>query len=99
MRGLVLVIAFLACLSGVTRAEPASVAAFTQEVARALAAAFPSRTVTVRGDLTLSIKSSDGTDTTLSLANLYGDYARDPARLGAIVETYVAALSDSKTAR
>jgi uncharacterized protein YtpQ (UPF0354 family) len=85
----------LACLCAPARAEPKA-AAFTREVAQALVAALPATKVTVVRDLELRIQAPDGTQTTLALGNFYGDYVRDPARLGAIVETYVAALTAPK---
>jgi uncharacterized protein YtpQ (UPF0354 family) len=95
----IVLLALVACLSGASavRAEP-NAASFTQEVAQALTRALPARTVTVTRDLQLAIKEADGTQTTLSLANLFGDYQRDPARFAAIVEVYVSALSAPKPA-
>lgn len=75
------------------RAEPLDAQGYTRELARALAAALPSRTVTVVRDFELGIRQADGTLTTLSVANLYSDYRRDPGQLRAIADTYAKALS------
>src|SRR5712691_7367381 len=83
----------ITALCTASRADVLSPQAFTQEFARALAAAVPSRTVTVKRELELTVTNADGGDTTLFLANPYGDYTRDPARLGELVRSFAAALS------
>ncbi len=67
--------------------------AYTREVARALTAALPSHAVAIAGDFALAVRHPDGRETQLALGNLYGDYQRMPAALGAIVGLYTRALS------
>lgn len=90
MKRLLILVCFLVC--GVSRAETLSPAVFTQEFARALTAAMPSTTVTVQGELQLSVKDAAGLDRTLFLSNAYQDYSRDPARFGELVKASIAAM-------
>jgi uncharacterized protein YtpQ (UPF0354 family) len=80
---------------GVARADKLAPRAFTEEVARALTAALPSTTVTIKGELRLELSDPTGLKRTLNLANAYQDYSRDPARFDEVVRTIVAALSRS----
>ncbi len=80
---------------GVARAEKLTPRAFTQEIARALTAALPSTTVTIKDDLELELSDRSGLKRTLRLANAYQDYSLDPTRFGEVVQAIVAALSRS----
>jgi hypothetical protein len=80
---------------GVARADKLAPRAFTEEVARALTAALPSTTVTIKGELRLELSDPTGLKRTLNLANAYQDYSRDPARFDEVVRAIVAALSRS----
>jgi uncharacterized protein YtpQ (UPF0354 family) len=97
MKRLLILICFL-LVCGMSRAGTLSPAAFTQEFARALTAAAPSTTVTVQGELQLSVKDAAGLDRTLFLSNAYQDYSRDPARFGELVKASVAAMQQSAKA-
>ena len=80
---------------GVARAEKLTPRAFTHEIARALTAALPSTTVTIKDDLELVLSDRSGLKRTLRLANAYQDYSLDPTRFGEVVQAIVAALSRS----
>jgi uncharacterized protein YtpQ (UPF0354 family) len=67
--------------------------AFTEEFARAMAAALPSATVTVQGDLELIIREPSGFENTTLLANAYSEYSLEPERFGEIVNVFVKALA------
>jgi uncharacterized protein YtpQ (UPF0354 family) len=82
----------LLCVAA-AEAQDLSRRSFTEKVAAALSARLAPRIVAVAGDLAITIKAPDGGETSLSLVNLYGDYARDPSKLNAIVEVYVAGLA------
>lgn len=93
MRGF-LIAGFMACFLGAARAgEPLDAAAYTEAMAAALAAEMPDRTVSVAGELELSVRRSEETQT-VRLHNLYGDYQRAPALFGEITGLYVAALTE-----
>ena len=84
---------------GMVHAQTLNSQTFTEEFARALTAALPSATVTVKGDLALSVKEASGLDRTIFLANAYREYSLDPARFGEIVKGFVAAMSRSGQAK
>ena len=84
---------------GVARAQPLNSQAFTEEFAQAVTTARPSATVTVKGDLALSIKEASGLKRTLFLTNAYREYALDPKRFSEIVKGFVAAMSQSGAAQ
>ncbi len=98
MRRLLAVVGFVACLSGVVHADTLAPAAFTRHLAQALTAALRSSTVTVKGDLELTIRDASGREATVFLTNAYNEYARDPQRLNGVVQTYVTALSQPMSA-
>jgi uncharacterized protein YtpQ (UPF0354 family) len=85
----------VAIFCGAVRAQTLNSQAFTQEFARALSAALPTATVTVKGALALSIKEASGLDRTIFLANPYKEYLLDPTRFGDIVKGFVAAMARS----
>jgi uncharacterized protein YtpQ (UPF0354 family) len=94
------VLGLLFCLMafcGAVRAQTLNSQAFTQEFARALTTALPSATVTVKGDLALSVKEASGLDRTIFLTNPYREYSLDPKRFGDIVKGFVAAMARSGT--
>jgi uncharacterized protein YtpQ (UPF0354 family) len=94
------VLGLLFCLvafCGAVRAQTLNSQAFTQEFARALTTALPSATVTVKGDLALSVKEASGLDRTIFLTNPYREYSLDPKRFGDIVKGFVAAMARSGT--
>jgi uncharacterized protein YtpQ (UPF0354 family) len=94
------VLGLLLCLvafCGAVRAQTLNPQAFTQEFARALTTALPSATVTVKGDLALSVKEASGLDRTIFLTNPYREYSLDPKRFGDIVKGFVAAMARSGT--
>lgn len=91
-------VAIAVCLAGSARADDPGRREFTEKVARALAAKLPAQTITIAGELELAIKRADGSQISLSLGNRYHDYARDPASLQAIVNTYAAGIAESATA-
>jgi uncharacterized protein YtpQ (UPF0354 family) len=92
MRLLSVLLILLAAIGTPSKAETLSPPAFTQEFARAVAAAMPSSKVEVKGELELSIKDAGGLERAIFLANSYKDYVQDPARFGDIVKTLVAAM-------
>lgn len=95
MRLTIAICLWLGCLAvAPARGEPLPPLAFTQEAARALTAALPDATVTVSGDLTLSMRRPDGRSATLNLANLYNAYVQDPARRDELVARLVASVSE-----
>jgi hypothetical protein len=85
----------VAGLSGMACADTLAPRAFSEEMARALQAAMPSATVTITGDLELGITDTTRRNASVSLANSYRDYTRDPQRLGAILQAYVKGLLSS----
>jgi uncharacterized protein YtpQ (UPF0354 family) len=91
----------LVVLGPAAAAELLAPRAFTEEFARAVRAAKPSSTVTVKADLELQMTDPDGLQRTLILRNAYKDYSLDPQRFGEIVRTTVAAMprSGSEPAR
>ena len=94
------VLGLLFCLvafCGAVRAQTLNSQAFTQEFARALTTALPSATVTVKGDLALSVKEASGLDRTIFLTNPYREYSLDPRRFDDIVKGFVAAMARSGT--
>lgn len=94
------VLGLLFCLvafCGAVRAQTLNSQAFTQEFARALTTALPSATVTVKGDLALSVKEASGLDRTIFLTNPYREYSLDPKRFGDIVKGFVAAMARAGT--
>jgi hypothetical protein len=93
MRRLIAALIMAAGLSGMACADTLAPRAFSEEMARALQAAMPSATVTIKGDLELGINNAAGRNASVSLANPYRDYTRDPQRLGTIVQAYVKSLS------
>ena len=95
----VLLLVCLLLMTDMSRADTLSSWAFTQEFARALAAAMPSATVKVEGELQLSLKDASGLERTLFLSNPYQEYALDPKRLGDIVKRFAAALLRSDNAQ
>ena len=89
-----LIAGVMACFLGAARAgEPLDAVGYTEAMAAALATEMPDRTVSVTGELELSVKQVDGVHT-VPLANLYGEYRREPALFGEIVGVYVAALTE-----
>ena len=82
---------------GMVRAQTLNSQTFTEEFARALTAALPTATVTVKGDLALSVKEASGLDRTIFLTNAYREYSLDPKRFGDIVKGFVAAMARSGT--
>lgn len=95
------VLALLCCVMvfcGTVRAQTLNSRNFTEVFARALTAALPSATVTVKGDLALSVKETSGLDRTIFLTNAYREYSLDPKRFADIVKGFVAAMSRSGTA-
>ena len=99
MKHLLALLICVVALFSASRADVLSPQAFTQEFARALAAALPSRTVAVKRDLELTVTDAGGGDTTIFLANPYNEYSREPARLAEIVQTFAAALSQSASGK
>jgi uncharacterized protein YtpQ (UPF0354 family) len=95
MRFLSALLVWLVVISVAAKAETSSPSAFTQDFARAVAAATPSSKVTVKGELELSVKDASGLERTIFLANSYKDYMRDPSRFGDIVKAFVAAMQQS----
>ena len=70
------------CLTCAAHAEPLTPKAFTDEFVRVpLPRRWRRAASRVRGDLDLIVKRADGSELTMSLANAYQDYLRDPARL------------------
>ena len=76
-------------------AEMLTPQAFTEEFARALTRALPSSSVSVAGDLKLTMKEANGINRTVQLNNAYNEYKLDPQRFGDIVETFSAMFSQS----
>jgi uncharacterized protein YtpQ (UPF0354 family) len=97
MRLLLGLLISVVALCGVVRADKLGPRAFTDEFARALTAAMPSTTVTVRDDLELKLSDATGLERTVHLANSYKDYSLDPARFNDIVRGLVAAMSQSRS--
>ena len=93
----------LTALCGGARAEPLThplaPLAFTQQLVRALMVALPSATVTIKSDLELAIRHSDGRTASVDLTNAYRTYSGDPLRFDEVVRVYVAALSGPPQAR
>jgi uncharacterized protein YtpQ (UPF0354 family) len=83
----------LAGLCGSACAETLAPRAFSNHLARAFKAAVPSASVTVDGDLRLTIRHADGRTMSVDLGNAYSFYSRDSRRLDSVVQTHVAAWS------
>ena len=64
---------------GMVRAQTLNSQTFTEEFARALTAAQPAATVTVKGDLALSVKEASGLDRTIFLTNAYREIRSTPS--------------------
>ena len=71
-------------------AEMLTPTAFTEEFAWALARARPSASVSVAGDLRLTIKEPDGLVRSIQLGNSYSEYKLDPRRFDDLVENWAA---------
>jgi uncharacterized protein YtpQ (UPF0354 family) len=85
----------VACLIGGARAgAPLDAADYTAAMAEALAAKLTDRTVTVAGELELTVGRREGSQS-VWLRNLYGEYRRDPSLFGEIVGVYVSALTET----
>ena len=98
MRGGVFGLLLGVCLTCAAHAEPLTPKAFTDEVVRNLAPKVLGGGIAVKGELSLLVTRPGGGELTVSLANSYQDYLRDPARLGEIVSTSVAAMATPVTA-
>jgi uncharacterized protein YtpQ (UPF0354 family) len=99
MKRLLALFVVVACWSGIAFADALSTRVFTEKVAEALRAKLPQRTITVAGELLILLKDARGGTTELSVANLYHDYKSNPANLAAIVDVYVAGLSEKRSAK
>jgi uncharacterized protein YtpQ (UPF0354 family) len=87
------------CVAGPLAAEPLRPGAFTDEIVRAVRQRLPNASVTVGGDLEFSIKEAGGRSATISLANTYKDYVRQPAALKEIVAAAAKAFSEPPRAK
>lgn len=99
MKRLIGLLIWLAAMGGLSRAETLSPPDFTREFARALTTSMSASTVTVKGDLQLSMKDASGLERTVFLTNAYKDYSLDPKRFADIVKTFVASMRQSDTAQ
>jgi uncharacterized protein YtpQ (UPF0354 family) len=86
---------FLLCAA---QAETLAPQAFTDTFAKRLKAASPASTVTVKGDLAIVAKSSNGRSLEISLTNLYAAYRSDPNQLEELIRTYVAGITQPQEA-
>ena len=93
MRPLLGVLIYVLTLCLAIGAEMLTPQAFTEEFARALTRALPSSSVSVAGDLKLTMKEANGVNRTVQLNNAYNEYKLDPQRFGDIVETFSAMFS------
>jgi uncharacterized protein YtpQ (UPF0354 family) len=93
MRPLLGVLFGIVAFCGALCAEMLTPRTFTEEFARALTRALPSSSVTVAGDLRLTMKEANGVDRSVQLTNAYNEYKLDPQRFGDIVETFTAMFS------
>jgi hypothetical protein len=84
------IVALCGALCGALCAEMLTPPAFTEEFARALTRALPSSSVSVAGQLKLTIKETDGLVRNIQLNNAYNEYKLDPQRLDDLVETFSA---------
>jgi uncharacterized protein YtpQ (UPF0354 family) len=66
--------------------------AFTEEIARAIAAALPSATITITGELRLKVREPSGFENFCGLGNRYQEYLLEPGRLGEIVREVTTGL-------
>ena len=99
MKQLIGLLIWLAVMCGMSRAETLSSPDFTREFARALTTAMSASTVTVKGDLQLSMKDASGLERTVFLTNAYKDYSLDPKRFADIVNVFVASMRQSDAAQ
>ena len=83
---------------GPATAEDLTPRAYTEKMAQALGARLPQRTVSVRGNLELSIKGPADGQLTLSLTNLFSEGRRDAASFEKVVNFYVGALTEKREA-
>jgi uncharacterized protein YtpQ (UPF0354 family) len=93
--GIVLIAAALVtavCVSAY--AQSVTLRSFTDRFAAALQAAVPSMSVTVLGDLQLSVRRSDGVSTTIHLTNAHREYSTDPQSFYGIVRRFALALAE-----
>jgi hypothetical protein len=95
MRPLLGVLIYVLTLCLAIGAEMLTPQAFTEEFARALTRALPSSSVSVAGDLKLTMKEANGINRTVQLNNAYNEYKLDPQRFSDIVETFSAMFSPS----
>lgn len=95
MRPLLAVLIYVLTLCLAIGAEMLTPQAFTDEFARALTRALPSSSVSVAGDLKLTMKEANGVNRTVQLNNAYNEYKLDPQRFGDIVGTFSAMFSQS----
>lgn len=88
---------FVLFASTSAHADPAA-RTFTEKVAQAVAARLPQLSVTLDGDLALSVRRQNGNKVTVSLTNRYPDYKSDPANFTAIVDLIVGDLREGPPA-
>jgi uncharacterized protein YtpQ (UPF0354 family) len=80
------------------RTEVLSKPAFTQKVAQELATRFPDAKFSVAGELTITRIEADGSNTEVSLDNLYRDYNSAPGELVALLRDFAAAIGEKCSA-
>src|SRR5262245_19408831 len=90
---ILLVVLFCVALCDAARAETLSRRAFTLEFVRALTTALPSATITMPGDLEVTIRRPGGRTASVDLTNAYRSYSSDPTRLQELIRSHVAAVS------
>lgn len=93
IRSLAVVIFVLGLTSG-AQATTLSTDKFTQVFAKALQSAQPTITVTIQGELALTLTDAEGKETNAFLDNAYRQYLLDPNAIDTVVKTYVSSYSE-----
>jgi uncharacterized protein YtpQ (UPF0354 family) len=59
----------------------------------------PSATVTIARELEITVRRADGSSVEVNLANIYGEYRRQPGRLGEFVEKFASNAKNPEPAK
>jgi len=93
---IVVALLVVSCVVG-ARAEPLSPAQFTTTFATALRTELPTTTITVIGELQLTVKAADGKEARAFLDNAYREYLADPSNdLASVMRKFVGAFAEQQ---
>ncbi len=84
-------------LSGCAHAAPLSADQFTQVFAKSFRSSQPGCTITIKGNLELTLTDAEGQETEFFLDNAYTQYLRDPKAVNEIIQNYIFSFAETRT--